>query len=175
VTGRASGLLVLSLSVVLAGCGSRGGPPPRFPGSTLKAPDARREDRARFTSALVQTALALQGTPYRFGGKSEEGFDCSGLVGFVFAQHGVRLPAGVRAQWTVGERVGRDRIEPGDLVFFVTAGRTVSHVGIAIDGESFIHAPNSIAVVRVERLDDLYWGARFAGARRIAAPAPATG
>ncbi|RPJ80000.1 MAG: hypothetical protein EHM13_12760, partial [Acidobacteria bacterium] len=84
-----------------------------------------------------------------------------------FSQHGIELPAGVREQWKIGGEVSRDQIGAGDLVFFVTAGRSVSHVGIAVDGQTFIHAPNSNSVVRIERMDQGYWGARLAGARRI--------
>lgn len=173
-------LLLLLLASAAAGCAGRGAPP-RFPGSTLPARGHGDLPPSALASSVVETALALKGAPYRYGGRSPAGFDCSGLVYYVFSRHGIELPATAELQWEVGRSVGRDEIAAGDLVFFVTSGRSISHVGIAVDSESFIHAPNSDSVVRVDRLDDRYWGSRMAGARRIDAegavprrpPAPA--
>jgi cell wall-associated NlpC family hydrolase len=75
------------------------------------------------------------------------------------------MPRTVAEQFQVGARARE--IAPGDLVFFQTEGSKASHVGIAVDAESFVHAPNSRGVVRVERLDSSYWAARFIGARRV--------
>lgn len=119
--------------------------------------------------AIARTALALRGVPYRLGGTDTGGFDCSGLVQYVFARHGLGLPRVVRDQYRYGTPVDVDQLRPGDLVFFETEGRTVSHVGIAIGGDQFVHAPNSRGQVRVSRLTEGYWAERFAGARRIAA------
>ena len=113
------------------------------------------------------TALALRGTPYRNGGADPNGFDCSGFVWYVFAQHGLPLPRIVEDQFQVGRNVDPANLEPGDLVFFSTVTRGASHVGIAIGGDSFVHAPSSTGVVRVERLSASYWAARFIGAKRI--------
>jgi cell wall-associated NlpC family hydrolase len=116
--------------------------------------------------ALTSTALALRGVPYRNGGADPGGFDCSGFVWYVFAQHGLPLPR------TVGEqfRAGRSQVgglQPGDLVFFSTVSPGASHVGIALGGDEFVHAPSSTGQVRVERLSAPYWATRFVGARRI--------
>ena len=117
--------------------------------------------------AIASAALRLQGVPYRSGGSDLRGFDCSGLVQYVLAQYGVAVPRVVRDQYGIGSRVRLDELEPGDLVFFTTEGRHVSHVGIAIGGDRFVHAPNARGTVRVDSLASGYWGERVAGARRI--------
>lgn len=122
-------------------------------------------ERSVVSSALITTALGLQGVPYRLGGTDLTGFDCSGFVQYVLRQHAIGMPRTVIEQFGVGQPAGG--IEAGDLVFFQTLGSQASHVGIAIDGESFVHAPNSRGVVRVERLDSPYWSSRFLGARRV--------
>jgi cell wall-associated NlpC family hydrolase len=119
------------------------------------------------TQDVVATALVLRGTPYRFGGSDPRGFDCSGLVQWVFRQHGVVLPREARDQYQAGATIESDALEPGDLVFFNTEGNGASHVGIVLDQESFVHAPNSRGVVRVERLGLDYWSKRYLGARRV--------
>lgn len=111
----------------------------------------------------VETALAYVGVPYVWGGASPDGgFDCSGLVMYVFAQHGVNLPHYSRAQFALGERVAPADLAPGDVVFF---GNPVYHVGIYVGGGWFVHAPRTGDVVRVARLADR---SDYAGARRYA-------
>jgi cell wall-associated NlpC family hydrolase len=117
--------------------------------------------------AVSGTALELRGTPYRNGGADPNGFDCSGFVWYVFARHGLSVPRTVDDQWRVGTEVQPSDLEPGDLVFFSTTSRGASHVGIVIGGDSFVHAPSSSGVVRVERLGASYWASRYVGARRI--------
>ena len=117
--------------------------------------------------ALVTTALTLKGTPYRNGGTDPSGFDCSGFVQWVFAQHGTGVPREVRDQYRVGEEVDEDEVQPGDLVFFETVSKGASHVGIAIGNGEFVHAPSSRGVVRVERYTSGYWAQRWVGARRV--------
>jgi cell wall-associated NlpC family hydrolase len=117
-------------------------------------------------AGVVGTALSLRGVPYRNGGTSPAGFDCSGFVQYVFGQFGVPLPRETRAQFRAGSRVGREQLRPGDLVFFTTVAPGASHVGIAIGDDQFVHAPSSRGVVRVERLSSDYWRRRFVGARR---------
>lgn len=122
-------------------------------------------ERARLAAGVLSTALGLRGIPYRLGGSDLSGFDCSGFVQYVLARHAVPMPRTVAEQFEVGDRP-RD-IEPGDLVFFQTVGSKASHVGIAVDEFSFVHAPNSRGVVRIDRLDAPYWSGRFLGARRV--------
>ena len=117
--------------------------------------------------ALSSAALSLRGAPYRMGGTDPNGFDCSGLVSYVFGQHGLRMPREAREQFKVGTSVPRDRLEPGDLVFFSTVAPGASHVGIAIGGDQFVHAPSERGVVRVDQLSTQYWASRFIGAKRV--------
>ena len=122
--------------------------------------------------ALAEFALGFRGVPYRLGGADPGGFDCSGLVQYVFAQYGIDIPRIVEEQYGVGDKVRPSEIKPGDLLFFNTKkrGDDASHVAIAIGGDGFVHAPNSTGVVRVEALSSTYWGSRYIGARRIAPP-----
>lgn len=118
--------------------------------------------------ALSGTALSLRGAPYRNGGVDPaRGFDCSGFVQYVYAQHGVAMPREVREQFRVGKKVDKDELEPGDLVFFSTVSPGASHVGIVIGGDQFVHAPSERGVVRVESLGQRYWATRYIGAKRI--------
>jgi cell wall-associated NlpC family hydrolase len=114
----------------------------------------------------VATALSYRGVPYRNGGSDPSGFDCSGFVQWVFAQHGMKVPREVRDQYDLGRKIGRTDIRPGDLVFFDTSGGA-SHVGIALGGDEFVHAPSSRGVVRVENYTSEYWKKRYVGTRRI--------
>ena len=113
--------------------------------------------------------MTLRGIPYRNGGSDPSGFDCSGFVQWVFAQNGVRLPREVREQYDAGRRIDLRDVMPGDLLFFETVSHGASHVGVAIGGDQFVHAPSSQGVVRVERFTANYWSMRFVGARRVAA------
>jgi cell wall-associated NlpC family hydrolase len=117
--------------------------------------------------ALTSTALALRGTPYRDGGSDPSGFDCSGFTQYVFAQHGVALPREVRDQFRQGKSIKPEDLAAGDIIFFTTTAPGPTHVGIAIGGDQFVHAPSTTGVVRVERLGSSYWAARYLGARRL--------
>jgi cell wall-associated NlpC family hydrolase len=125
------------------------------------------------TIGVVETALSLRGAPYRNGGADPQGFDCSGFTQYVFSAHGMALPRAVRDQFQAGSLVNADEIASGDLVFFETGaskpttGPGPTHVGIAIGGDQFVHAPSSNGIVRVERLTSTYWSARYVGARRL--------
>ncbi len=126
------------------------------------------------TSARVKTVLqrafALLGTPYRWGGTSpDNGFDCSGLVGYVFRTIGIDLPRVSRAMANEGTPVtDRSALTEGDLVFFGRRGR-VDHVGIYIGDGKFLHAPRTGRDVTVSTLTDGYWGQKYMEARRITA------
>ena len=167
---------VAAAALGLAACASTGAVPAPFPvpGRPAPAPPTTAGPAPALPAPIpssmvliVGTALGLRGVPYRSGGSDPSGFDCSGFVWYVFAQHGLALPRTVSELYDVGARVDSDDLEPGDLVFFRTEGRVVSHVGMAIGGEEFVHAPNSRGEVRVERMGSGYWLSRYAGARRV--------
>jgi cell wall-associated NlpC family hydrolase len=123
-------------------------------------------DRA---ASLVENALGFIGVKYRRGGNAPEtGFDCSGLVHYVFHDAwGLDLPRRAEQISHIGERIGKDQLKPGDLVFYSTLKKTVSHVGIYLGDGQFIHAPSRGEEVRVEDMNQPYWIKRFSGARRI--------
>ena len=135
------------------------------PASAASGPAAASGSREAAPAAVLATALDLRGVPYRLGGTDLSGFDCSGFVQYVLAQHAIDMPRTVIEQYGVGARTRE--IAPGDLVFFQTVGSKASHVGIALGGGEFVHAPNSRGVVRVDRMDTPYWSSRFLGARRV--------
>ena len=130
--------------------------------------EGERED-ARVRSDIVVRALTLIDTPYRYGGSTPaSGFDCSGLVRYVYNAVGARqLPRRSEDIGRVGEPITHSQLEPGDLVFFNTLSRAYSHVAIYIGDGRFLHAPARGGRVRIEGLDDYYWRARFNGARRL--------
>jgi cell wall-associated NlpC family hydrolase len=103
------------------------------------------------------------GVNYVWGGASPSGFDCSGLVTYVFAQVGVSLPHSSYALYGVGSPVSRDQLQPGDLVFFDGLG----HVGIYIGGGQFIHAPHTGDVVKISSLGESWYASTYVGARRV--------
>jgi peptidoglycan DL-endopeptidase CwlO len=111
--------------------------------------------------AVVPLALQHLGTPYVWGGASpSQGFDCSGLVTYVYAQVGVSLPHHAASIWNYGSYVPRDQLEAGDLVFF----NGLSHMGIYIGGDQFVHAPHTGDVVKISSLSS-YYG--YYGAKRL--------
>ena len=112
--------------------------------------------------AAATIALKYLGIPYVFGGATPAGFDCSGLVMYVFAQLGIQLPHYAAAQYGFGVPVPRADLQPGDLVFFDALG----HVGIYIGGNQFVHAPETGDVVKISSLTGWY-AANYVGARRI--------
>ena len=139
-------------------------PPP------YSVPDSLAGQRPIDGRAVAEFALGFRGVPYRLGGADPEGFDCSGLVQYVFARYGVTVPRVVEEQYRVGDEVKPAQIKPGDLLFFSTKGPGASHVAIAVGENRFVHAPNSTGVVRVEALTSQYWSSHYLGARRVAGP-----
>lgn len=129
--------------------------------------DAKSEPGMR---NVLQRAFALLGTPYRWGGTSpDSGFDCSGLVGYVFRNAlGIELPRVSREMAKAGEPVAdRASLTAGDLVFFGRRGDQVDHVGIYVGEGRFVHAPRTGRDVTVSELDTGYWSDKFLQARRV--------
>jgi cell wall-associated NlpC family hydrolase len=138
------------------------------PGTTivLDASAPKLTDRIQ---GVLSKAMTLLGTPYRWGGESPDGgFDCSGLVGYVYRTVlGMDLPRVSRQMARTGEAVDRTALAPGDLVFFGRRGR-VSHVGIYVGEGRFLHAPSRGKDVRVDSLASGYWSGRYLQGRRVA-------
>jgi cell wall-associated NlpC family hydrolase len=173
---------VILMTALSGACASSGATPHPFPTPGAATPHAPAPDTpappapgaksvapggSAIGYSVTGTALGLRGTPYRNGGADPSGFDCSGFVLYVFARHGVVVPRRVADQFKAGKDVTPSQIEPGDLVFFTTVAPGASHVGIALGGDEFVHAPSSTGEVRVERMSAAYWATRFVGARRV--------
>ena len=122
--------------------------------------------------ALAKVALDLQGTPYRYGGATRDGFDCSGLVFYAHRRLGLEVPRTSSDQAEEAERIKPRKLEPGDLVFFRIASRKVNHVGIYVGEHRFVHAPGIGKPVTVNSLDDEFYAETFAGAGRYWDRAP---
>jgi cell wall-associated NlpC family hydrolase len=130
--------------------------------------DAGKATAGGRIQSVLKRALALLGTPYRWGGTTTAGFDCSGLVGYVFRTTlGIELPRVSRDMANSGEKIARSEMSPGDLVFFGHRGK-VDHVGIYLGDGRFVHAPRTGRDVTVSELDGGYWGGKFVEARRVA-------
>ena len=116
---------------------------------------------------IVATAKQYIGVPYLWGGTTPSGFDCSGFVQYVYQRHGISLPRTSKEQWTVGTAISKSALQPGDLVFFANTYTTgISHLGIYIGNNQFIHASSSKGVT-ITDLSNSYWAARYYGAKRI--------
>lgn len=118
-------------------------------------------------AAATAAARSVVGTPYASGGNDASGFDCSGLTVFAFKKAGITLPRTSFEQYKEGTAVEKTAIQPGDLVFFSTAGAGASHVGIATSATTVISATTK--GVMEHEIDDDYWGAAYVGARRVTA------
>lgn len=124
-------------------------------------------------STVIQTARSYTGTPYKFGGTTRAGMDCSALTGHAFQSVNITLPRTADKQALKGEKVAKENLQPGDLVFFATGKkkRAITHVGIVTevkgkDNVKFIHASTSLGVMETNLYSD-YFIKRFRGARRI--------
>ncbi|MEG0969808.1 MAG: NlpC/P60 family protein [Acidaminococcaceae bacterium] len=117
---------------------------------------------------IVQTAAKYKGVPYKFGGTTPQGFDCSGFVCYVFKQQKATLPRLADAQALLGKFVLQRELQVGDLVFFTTSEPGASHVGIYAGKHKFWHASSSKGIM-LSDLSDTYWKPRYYGARRILA------
>jgi cell wall-associated NlpC family hydrolase len=128
---------------------------------------------------IARTARSQIARPYHLGGSSpESGFDCSGLVFWTYAQHGINLPRTTREQIEIGQEVGRHELQPGDLVFFKVNGKGLFslfaksslHVGLYTNDGNFVHAPSSGKSVREDHISNVHWDQCYLTARRILGP-----
>ena len=158
--------LLLWTLVTVAGCATHG------PTPTRDTPDqASRSQPTRATALpagdrVADIALDMVGTPYRFGGASPRGFDCSGLVYFAHDQVGIPVPRTTRAQQAAAREVRLSSLQRGDLLFFDTAWKA-GHVGIYIGEGQFVHAPSSGKQVEVATFKVGYFAPRLKAAGRF--------
>ena len=159
---------LLAVVGALAACGhtpAKRAPPPA---ATQAWPHVTPADPAA-ASAVLMRALGLVGTPYRYGGNTpESGFDCSGLVTYVFRDMlALNLPRTSRELAAMqGPKIEPQRLAAGDLVFFGNKGN-VWHVGIYVGEGRFVHAPSTGGTVRLDQLDGPYWREHYTGAKRV--------
>jgi cell wall-associated NlpC family hydrolase len=165
---RSAVAAVVLAAAMLSGCGRDDVRPTRPQAATRDWPQAAPLDPAA-ANAVLMRAISLVGTPYRYGGNTPEGgFDCSGLVSYVFRDMlDLQLPRTSRALAEYqGPRIPADRLATADLVFF-GRGESVTHVGIYVGEGRFVHAPTSGGTVRLDHLDGHYWRDHYSGARRV--------
>ncbi|HNH24168.1 MAG TPA: C40 family peptidase [Accumulibacter sp.] len=159
---RVQNFLAVLLTLVLAACAGT----PTTPHSASRSPGERPASTPKGND-VVLFALGLIDTGYRFGGKNPEaGLDCSGMVTYIYGRAvGVKVPGSAADIAKRGRPVARERLRPGDLVFFNTRNFSASHVGIYIGDDRFVHAPSSQERVRIDRLGNSYFAQRFEMAR----------
>lgn len=156
----------LLLVFLLCACANNETRPSAYASGGTELPSS---DTTGLANAILFRAMSLVGTRYRYGGNTPEtGFDCSGLVGYVFGDAaGIRLPR-TSAEIANLKRpdVSLTRLQSGDLVLFA-AGRKISHVGIYVGEGRFVHAPNNGGTVRLDRLDAPGWKETFRSGKRV--------
>lgn len=132
-------------------------------------PIANHTDAASSVSSvkLVNAANSVIGTKYVFGGTTSKGFDCSGFIGYVYKKVGVSLPRTSAGMYATGSSVSKKNLQAGDLVFFNTSGKGVSHAGIYIGNGKFAHSSSSKGVSIAKLNDPYYWGSKYIGAKRV--------
>ena len=167
---RRNAVLALSTALLLAGCGGNDNVRPSASQRTPQrdGPIVQPADPTK-ANAVLMRAISLVGTPYRYGGNTPEGgFDCSGLVNYVFRDMlALNLPRTSRDLAAYqGPRIEPRKLATGDLVFF-GSGSQVSHVGIYVGEGRFVHAPSSGGTVRLDHLDRSYWRQHYSGAKRV--------
>ena len=159
--------LLLLLAALLCACAGRA----PTPSSSIQVPAGSVLGGA---DDVLFRALGLVGTPYRYGGNTPGGgFDCSGLIGYVYRDAaGIHLPRSTRELSVLrAPSIGRDALQSGDLVFFATnGGRQVSHAGIYVGDGRFVHAPSSGGTVRLDSLSNTYWQRTYLAAKRVFSP-----
>lgn len=147
-------------------------PPPRDEIVRAAADGSFSEETAGLAVDVVETALSAMGTPYRWGGTDDDGYDCSGLIQYAYGEHGILLPRTSRDQARLGVLIGKDvaALRPGDILGFSSTGSGVTHVGLYVGNGDFIHSASS--GVKLSSLDgsdgdSRYWRQRWVSARRI--------
>lgn len=165
--------LLLGPAILVAGCSWAPTQPADAPASPAtwaswgdRSGLVGQDDWPRPAAQAVDYATGLIGVPYRWGGATPAGFDCSGLVYYTFHKAGLSVPRTSQEQYHAARSVPIHQAEPGDLVFFGSRGQ-ISHVGIYLGDDRFIHAPEAGRSVAIASLSQGYYRKRFAGAGRI--------
>jgi cell wall-associated NlpC family hydrolase len=165
--------LAAAVAMALAGCAGSPAMPDRPPevepapgAADLSNPNGAAQLPADPRQLMVGSAMSMLGQPYRFGGAAPGGFDCSGLVMYAAGGAGIRLPRTAVEQLAFGVPVARGDLRSGDLVFMHLAHKEL-HVGIAIDGDRFVHAPSTGGHVRIDSLAAPPYARGYVSARRI--------
>ncbi|AVQ85233.1 C40 family peptidase (plasmid) [Variovorax sp. PDNC026] len=156
-------ILVIAACLLMAGCASPPGPRQgRGPAPSITSTPLTDEQ----SNSIAIHALGLVGTPYRYGGNTPDGgFDCSGLIGYVYLNSvGQSPPRTVARMSDFGQAVAMSQLRTGDLVLFGSS--TPTHAGIYVGGGRFVHAPSTGGEVRLDRLDGVYWSRQPTQARR---------
>lgn len=117
--------------------------------------------------AIVLEALGQIGRPYRYGGTTPDGFDCSGLVRYVYAQAGLTVPRSSREQHQAGDTIELDDAEPGDLLFYSFSGHGIDHVALYLGDGQAVHAPSTGRQVIVAPVANRWWMDRYVDAVRV--------
>lgn len=172
-------LFLLILLAVVISCGSRKSTTTTYKKPTNSTVNSTKKIASKYSGKnsyqvqkIIEDAENYLGSPYKSGGNSSSGFDCSGLVKLVFDENKIKLPRRSADQALQGKKIENWEIKPGDLLFFATSGNgNVSHVGIVreinVQGEiTFIHSSTSKGVI-ISSLNEKYWNNAFLFARRV--------
>ncbi|MGE0115599.1 MAG: C40 family peptidase [Steroidobacteraceae bacterium] len=163
-------LTAVLLSSLLAGCGTTAYVQQTESSKPLSEPDSSVLP-TKVGDEIALRAISLVGKPYRYGGADLHGFDCSGLVYYIHQALGLAVPRTAADQQRAAISVDRTDLLPGDLLFFkTTSSKYISHVGIYVGENRFVHAPQSGKLIELRTLDDEYYGSRLAGSGRLYGP-----
>ncbi|NLU12387.1 MAG: C40 family peptidase [Gammaproteobacteria bacterium] len=160
-------LLALLTVLLLSACSTKG-PVDQQAATSYQQPSTAFNPAA---DEVLLRAIGLVGTPYVWGGNTpSSGFDCSGLIGFVYQEvAGIRLPRTTQQMLHMpGQQIARNQLQSGDIIFFATAGRgRVSHAGIYVGEGRFVHAPSNGGTVRLDSVNAAYWNKAYLQAKRV--------
>ncbi len=152
--------LALLLALVLAGCASAPNRAPETSTRSIRASAEMSDDAATH-------ALKMVGRPYKYGGSTPAGFDCSGLIQYSYGKAGLALPHGTDKLRSVTRTIKTSDLRRGDVLFFNQEGKRYGHAGIYLGNGRFVHAPSSGKSVRTDALDAPYWKRHLSEARRL--------
>jgi murein DD-endopeptidase len=158
------GIASATALLLMQGCSTepyKPAPPPPAAWRSAPAPEPSVGDD------IAVRAISLLGKPYVWGGADLTGFDCSGLVRFIYDQVGIPVPRTAAEQFSAAKPIDLAGLKPGDLLFFRTRGQRISHVAIYAGEGRFVHAPRTGQPVEFRMLDDEYYRPRLAGAGRL--------